>query len=175
MGGFEFLKPYGNFPLVALMKDSTNFFQWSDNEPTFRTRDQQSCLLLDAVQKHNVKYLVPILYCHLKPFPKAVLNHNKGDFSTTRSGTDSNIQVDPGDLGAKAAEHMIVAQNYQGIYDETVQTNHTGDHFPEDGLRMPSYLMSYTVEPGGLFSITAPMVYMSGTLSWTTVQTFQCL
>lgn len=62
----SFHKIYGNVPLVVLLKDSTNTFLCSDNEPSLPSRDQQSRLLVDAGPNPNVSYMVPILSHHLK-------------------------------------------------------------------------------------------------------------
>lgn len=131
------------------MKDSGYSFLWSDNEPSLRTIDQQSRLLVDAEQDLEVKSLVPIIYHHFKPPPNFVRNRYKKMFSMEKSGTDANTRVNTVNIYTEAAQKMIVVKGHRGTHDATIQNGLGGGPLPEDRSGMPLILRSYTYEPHG--------------------------
>lgn len=103
---------FGRFSILIPVKDWGFFFLWSEDEPNLRRRDQQSRLLVGAVQDQSVKYMVPILYGYLK-IPSRVVHNRYRKFSVQWDLELTQIcKWNAVDVGTESAEQMIVVQDY---------------------------------------------------------------
>lgn len=91
-------------------------------------------------------------YRQLKRQPNMIRELYRNLFSTARSSSNSNRQVNARDGKTEPAQKMIIKESYGGSHDATVQAEHAQGLFPDSFARLLMYLLSFAVNLGVLFS-----------------------
>lgn len=98
--------------------------------------------------------MVLILFIRIKSPSSIMKEWYRSLFRALRYASDTNLQLDVVNVSAEAAEQKIIVGNPRWSQKLNVHVQHAGRPLHDERPGLPTYLASFILSPGGLFTCT---------------------
>lgn len=141
IGGVKsFLKHYGNVPLILQQNYTRYSSVWATGEPRLPGSTHHSTLLKRAAGDRNVRNTILAFYSRIKPPHGNKQEPCRSQFTTERSGSNANMQVQAEVESARAAKRELIMDNYPATQQARFKAQHAGEPLRDDEPGLPAYL-----------------------------------